>query len=87
MNDINDLLEKANTGDAIAQINVGWMYLKGEGVPKDLVEAVKWYTKSAEQGHADAQYNLGLMYHNGDIVPKDEVLARKWFGKYTEQNP
>jgi hypothetical protein len=51
------------------------------------VEAVKWYTKSAEQGHADAQYNLGLMYHNGDIVPKDEVLARKWFGKYTEQNP
>ena len=25
-------------------------------------EAVKWYTKAAEQGHAAAQTNLGLMY-------------------------
>ena len=29
------------------------MYYNGEGVPQDYKEAVKWYTKAAEQGLAD----------------------------------
>ena len=52
----------------------GVMYAKGEGVKKDEAEAVKWYTKAAQQGHALAQVNLGLMYHN-----KDEAEAVKWW--------
>ena len=54
------------------------MYDKGEGVPQDYKEAVKWYTKAAEQGDVDAQYNLGLMYYNGEGVPKDLVQAYAW---------
>ena len=55
------------------------MYGKGEGVPQDYKEAVKWYTKVAEQGDVDAQYNLGLMYYNGEGVPKDLVQAYAWY--------
>ena len=31
------------------------MYENGEGVPKDMAEATKWYRKAAEQGDADAK--------------------------------
>ena len=49
------------------------MYTKGEGVPENDTEAVKWYRMAAEQGIASAQYNLGVMYANGQGVPQDYV--------------
>jgi TPR repeat protein len=55
------------------------MYAKGEGVPQDYVEAMKWYRLAADQGDADAQINLGVMYAKGDGVPQDYVLAHMWF--------
>ena len=36
------------------------MYAKGEGVPKDAAEAVKWYRKAADQGHAVRSVQPGL---------------------------
>ena len=39
------LQAKAERGDAAAQTNLGFAYAKGEGVPKDLREAVRWYRK------------------------------------------
>ena len=55
------------------------MYEDGQGVPQDYKQAVKWYTKAAEQGDADAQSNLGVMYANGQGVPQDNVSAHMWF--------
>jgi TPR repeat protein len=54
------------------------MYNSGEGVPRDNAEAVKWYSKAAEQGDANAQYNLGLMYNSGEGIPRDDAEAVKW---------
>ena len=73
------LRAKAEAGNAAAQFDLGIMYRAGAGVPKDEVEAVKWYRKSAEQGVAEAQFNLGLMYDNGTGVPKDLVQAHMWW--------
>ena len=40
--------------------NLGVMYRKGKGVPKDFKEAGQWlYRLSAEQGFALAQYFFG----------------------------
>ena len=47
------------------------MYDNGKGVLQDYKEAVKWYTKAAEQGHANAQSNLGVKYDNGEGVLQD----------------
>ena len=55
------------------------MYAKGEGVPEDDAEAMKWFRKAAEQGDATGQYNLGVMYANGEGVPEDYVLAYAWW--------
>ena len=55
------------------------------GIPKDAVEAMKWYRKAAENGHARAQYFMGKSYHSGEGVPKDQVEAFKWWRKAAEQ--
>ena len=61
------------------------MYVKGQGVPQDYAEAVKWFRKAADQGDADAQNNLGQMYITGQGVPKDDGEAIKWFRKAADQ--
>jgi TPR repeat protein len=68
----------AKQGDAVAQLNLGVMYIEGNGVPKGAAKAVEWYRKGAEQGHRLAQYRLGNMYYHGDGVPKDLVQAHMW---------
>ncbi|MCX6602910.1 MAG: tetratricopeptide repeat protein [Acidobacteria bacterium] len=70
--------KSANQGDASGQLNLGQMYSKGDGVPKDLAQAAFWYRKSADQGNAPAQSNLGAMYATGKGVPKDLVIAYMW---------
>ena len=55
------------------------MHSKGQGVPQDYKEAVKWYRLSAEQGDAVAQFNLGFMYGKGLGVPQDYVSAHMWW--------
>lgn len=66
--DIDDLIKKANSGDPIAQYNLGVHYERGDGVAQSYSEAAKWYLKAAEQGDASAQNNLGLYYTYGKGV-------------------
>lgn len=56
---------RAIHGDAWAQYNYGVCCEKGTGVPRDLVESVVWYRKSAAQGFAKAQYELACYYEKG----------------------
>ena len=69
---------------AQAQFNLGCAYANGEGVGKDLVEAVKWYRKAAEQGDVDAQFILGNAYFKGEGVAKYLVEGVKWWRKAAE---
>ena len=68
----------AEQGEATSQYNLGVMYAAGEGVPKDDVEAAKWFREAAEQGDANAQSSLGVMYTNGEGVPEDFIEAYAW---------
>ena len=60
---------------------------KGDWVPEDDAEAVRWYQMAAEQGqgHAKAQFNLGLMYGQGDGVPEDDAEALRWYQMAAER--
>ena len=79
------LVKQAESGDAKAQFDLAGAYFKGEGIPKDDVEAVRWLRKSAEQGYAKAESNLGVMYVTGQGVAKDEAEAVRWLRKAAEQ--
>ena len=54
------------------------MYCIGMGVIRNLVEAVRWYRRSAEQGNRYAQYNLGVMLLKGQGAPQDAEAAFGW---------
>ena len=82
---IDELRTKAEAGDAVAQNNLGRMYAKGQGVPKDYAIAVSWYRKAAQQGDTFAQNNLGRMYAKGQGVPKDYAIAVSWYRKAAQQ--
>jgi uncharacterized protein len=81
----------AAEGNAEAQTLLGAMYWQGEGVPRDLHEAARWYLKAAEQGYARAQNDIGFMYGFGEgVPPRDDVQAHMWLtlaiDRYTDKN-
>ena len=75
----------AEQGDVAAQRKLGVLYFAGNGVSKNVLEAVKWFRKAAEQGDAEAQNTLGAMYVLGEGVPEDATEAVKWYRKAAEQ--
>jgi len=46
---IADLKEMAAAGDVKSQVQIGLVYLTGDGIRKDDAEAVKWLRKAADQ--------------------------------------
>ena len=72
------LRARAEQGDAEAQVNLGFRYATGEGVPQDAADAVRWFRLAADQGHAEAMTNLGAMYSQGRGVVQDYVQSHMW---------
>jgi TPR repeat protein len=62
-----------------AEVELGWMYDKGQGVPQNYSAALQWYRLAAAQGNADAQSNLGVKYASGQGVARDDVTALNWY--------
>lgn len=75
----------AQTGDFLAQKNLGLMYDNGWGVEQSDEKAAEWNRKAADQGDAVAQYNLGTMYKNGLGVEQSYKKAAKWYRKAADQ--
>ena len=75
----------AEEGNGYAYYNLGQIYRRGQGVPKDYKTAVKWYRRAAEYEVAGAQNSLGRMYNNGQGVKQDLKTALKWFRLAAEQ--
>jgi len=75
----------AAKGNADAQVNLGFLYARGQGVAVDYKEAASWYRKAAEQGQPDAQFNLGSLYYDGLGLARDFKKAAEWYSKAAEQ--
>jgi TPR repeat protein len=71
----------AESGDVVAQFNVGVSYANGFGVPKNELEALKWFRKAAERGYAIAQNRLG----NISNLSKQYADAAAWYRKAADQ--
>ena len=69
----------AEHGDARAQNQLGFLYLKGFGVNQDYAEAARWFRLAADQGFAGSEFYLGVMYEDGLGVGQDYAQAVKWY--------
>jgi mono/diheme cytochrome c family protein len=72
-------LARARAGDSEQQNLLGVMLFFGEGVPRNLAEAHRWFHAAADRGHARAQANLAVMHHLGAGVPRDPDEAERYF--------
>jgi TPR repeat protein len=56
--------EAAYGGHADAVLAMGWFYLNGVGVERDIDQARKWYRKSARRGQQKAMFSLGQIAYD-----------------------
>ena len=68
----------AEAGDVDAQVGLGELYLRGQGVTQDFKVAAEWLTKAAEAGDPKAQAMLGGLYATGLGVPQDFTTSYFW---------
>lgn len=88
-----EMLQKAASGDAEAQYELGFCYYYGlhpttglRPIKKvDYDKAFKWYLMAARQGHAGGQYGLGCCYMHGHGVEKDKNKGEQWLRKSADQ--
>lgn len=76
---ISDLKKKAESGDTPSQCKLGDCYKDGILVPKDNLEALRWYRMASDHGVAAARYDIGFMYLKGEGVPMDYVETYAWY--------
>lgn len=76
---------RAARGDPVAEARLGWLYLKGRGVPQDVRLAAKWFYRAAVQGEGFAQYQLAMLYNKGTGVPRDYLMAYMWLNLSASQ--
>ena len=58
-----------------ARVELGHMYLRGEGTPADAAIAKHHYARAAEDGNPEAQHALGVLYSTGFGAERDTPLA------------
>ena len=76
----------ADSGDLECIKLIGNMYIKGEGVSKDTLQASQWWQRAADKNYAPALHNLGLLYFQGNGVKRDISKAVIYWSKASEQN-
>ena len=76
--DISELTSRALQGNDHAQFYLAKRFQKGQGVAKNSLKAIEWYTRAANQNVTPAQLNLGIMYARGEGVAVNERQARYW---------
>lgn len=77
--------KNAETGNADAQLQVGYAYDVGIGVTKDAAKAIEWYEKSAAQGYPRAQLMLGQDYFFGKWGKREIAKGAEWYQKAVSQ--
>ena len=65
---------------------MGDIYYDGEVVEKDLVTAVKWYKKAANNNNMYGQYKLGHCYLFKEGIAQNSQQAIYWLERAANQN-
>ncbi|MFD1265341.1 tetratricopeptide repeat protein [Thauera mechernichensis] len=73
------LLHHAASGDLLAKVELGRMYMYGWGVQKDYKKALSLLWEAAKQDHPVAQQALGYFYASGYAFEPDNDFTFFWF--------
>jgi TPR repeat protein len=75
----NLLSTEATRGSSDAQVNLGYMYARGQGVAVDQLAALRLYRLSAAQGNSEGMNAVGYKYQFGTGVTANIQTAIDWY--------
>ena len=78
---VSYLKSLVDAGRTFACIMLADAYIKGDGVEKDPMEALRLYEKAAERGIRFGNECIGMMYYEGTDIPQDFQKAFEYFTK------
>lgn len=84
-NKYQEKLEAAQKGNASAQYSIGWAYSQGDGVEKNMNEAISWMLKAANQDYSPAMLALGVFYVQGTGIGTNDWEAVKWLKRLVDK--
>jgi TPR repeat protein len=76
--------QAAEQGDPVSQFMTGLFYWSGRGVPRDAVEAYKWFIVAAGQ---EKDFAKELKTYEWQMTPEQVAQAREAARKWTESHP
>jgi TPR repeat protein len=76
----------AEKGNATAAYKLGEIYEKGQGAPKDPLQAFGWYMRAAAQNNKHGQLKIGWCYQKGIGVQPDARVAAIWYRTAAEND-
>ena len=77
----SEFLKDENQDNAEVQYRLGYLYLWGRGVNKDIKHGIQWITKAADQKHVEAAYALGHLYFEGALIEQNKIVSSLYFGQ------
>ncbi len=77
-------LRAVQAGNVRSTYELGYLYMKGDGVPKDPARAAALFLNAAQKGESGAAWALGSLYEAGQGVPDNWDEAGKWYMKSAE---
>ena len=84
-NKYQENLEAAQKGEASAQYSLGMAYSQGDGVEKNMNEAISWMLKAANQDYSPALLALGVFYVQGTGIGTNDWEAVKWLKRLVDK--
>jgi len=85
MNNLHEMIKRADDGDKDAMFRVAWDIVWGdpeaELEPELAEKALGYYFQLAQDGDCDSMLDLGAMYLDGRGVEKNESKALSWYRK------
>ncbi len=83
---IEQLIEKAESGDSAAQAKLALKYHNGKDVEKDYDMAYHWFHEAAEQDSGLAKYGIATMFEYGTGRPASMEDAMYWYTEASRFN-
>ena len=80
------MTEASELGNAQAMSILGTMYLMGEGVKEEGLQAIVWLQRSIDAGFVDATSVLGMAYATGKAGVKIDIPKARKMLAYSAEN-
>ena len=76
---VTELKAAAGRGNAEAEAQLGEQLLRGEGMARDVPQALSLLEKAARAGVASAAFRIGMLLDDGEGIAPDRVRALDYF--------